>query len=355
MAISQNKLENIRQRQIAADKAREAATIKAAQKDVGEQYAHFLTMMPNTKKYRLIGAKDWKNVIEDILFTPYLEAKGAVRMALDEHRKVNAKLSITTEIYSIEASDENGNVITKPMVKAVIDSDIYGKTTGHKEIQKLSYGAKSSNPYEVAETQAIGRALIFMGYGLFADSEEVPEEAIPDTKNLEAEVPTDNLETESTNATNDEPIDDDDDDIPEIGERPPGEANTPTHAVIDESMKEEVDKLLIKIGMPEKGAPYVTQHLLETFTKNREDKQLYLKDAMDLISMLQPFYDVNSDIVRMIDANMFSQMVLGMKNGLNLANDDVRQMVSSKFGVNRKIADLTATEQRDLFHMMAEY
>lgn len=103
----------------------------------------------------------------------YLAVDGRVALAVDEHRQQGAALTIDTAFIDVGG---------KMLCRAYVTSAAYGSATGHAivPLDALS-GAEASNPFEVAETSAVGRALGFMGYGLFgggiASAEEMESTA----------------------------------------------------------------------------------------------------------------------------------------------------------------------------------
>lgn len=89
---------------------------------------------------------------------PYMGVDGRIKMAVDEHKEVGKTLSITTSFEE---------ALGKPICKCAVMSGIYGTRTGWASVNIGGKGVDETNPMENAETSAIGRALGFMGYGLF--------------------------------------------------------------------------------------------------------------------------------------------------------------------------------------------
>lgn len=101
---------------------------------------------------------------------PYLTVAGRMAMASDEHRQQGAAFTVDTSYLQVGEGW---------LCRAYVTSAIHGSATGHAIVPEGARGgADRSNPYEVAETSAIGRALGFLGYGLFngvASAEEIQQ------------------------------------------------------------------------------------------------------------------------------------------------------------------------------------
>lgn len=109
----------------------------------------------------------WQNNKGDLyvsIYEPYMSVDGRVKWARDEHKTAGKKLIFCPPVF------KNG------LVSITVDSEIYGEATGTAKIGKGG-GVDATNPIENAETSAIGRALGFLGYGLYgtgiASAEEV--------------------------------------------------------------------------------------------------------------------------------------------------------------------------------------
>ena len=102
----------------------------------------------------------WKDGPFASIQTPYMTVDGRVKMAQDEHRAADGCLSITTEFYKEEVS---GHCVCK----ATVSSSLRGTIVAHARVFISGTGVDETNPLENAETSAVGRALGFMGYGLF--------------------------------------------------------------------------------------------------------------------------------------------------------------------------------------------
>ena len=124
-------------------------------KDVGqvrhEDFVEFVRVLESRKK---VG-DEWQ-VVEHA----YMGVDGKLAMANDDHRKQGKRLDVDPPAILADGDDEVTLLV-------VVTSEIYGKrcgiATSHK---KGNSPAERSNPWEVAETSAIGRALSGYGYGL---------------------------------------------------------------------------------------------------------------------------------------------------------------------------------------------
>jgi hypothetical protein len=101
---------------------------------------------------------------------PYMGVDGRVKMALDEHRAQGATLVIQTQF---EVEPHSGQILCR----ATVTSALLGSVTAHARVFVGGSGVDATNPLENAETSAVGRALGFLGYGLYgtgiASAEEV--------------------------------------------------------------------------------------------------------------------------------------------------------------------------------------
>jgi hypothetical protein len=116
-----------------------------------EPYLPYLIFMRRTRK---IGQQ---SITVDL---PYLTVDGRIAWAVDEHRARDGTLEIDT---TFETEPTSGQVVCK----AVITSSLYGRATGHARAVLGGSGADATNPLENAETSAVGRALGFLGYGIY--------------------------------------------------------------------------------------------------------------------------------------------------------------------------------------------
>lgn len=89
---------------------------------------------------------------------PYMTVAGRVAMAVDEHASVGGKIHFHKPTFE--------TVGDRLLCCATVTSDIRGTGSGTAEVIFNSKNpAERSNPFECAETSAIGRALGFLGYG----------------------------------------------------------------------------------------------------------------------------------------------------------------------------------------------
>jgi hypothetical protein len=139
---------------------------RAAVEETPESYRGFLTFIRQNK--RVGGSR--QNPLYAAIRLPYMRVDGRVKMALDEHRQQGATLVIHTQFESEPASDQL-------MCRATVTSALLGTVTAHARVFLNGSGVDATNPMENAETSAVGRALGFLGYGLYgtgiASAEEV--------------------------------------------------------------------------------------------------------------------------------------------------------------------------------------
>jgi len=113
----------------------------------------------------------WQNDKGDVYVSickPYMSVDGRVKWARDDHRKEGKKL-----IFH-EPKISNGHV------SITIESELLGNATGTAKIGSGG-GVDATNPIENAETSAIGRALGFLGYGLYGNGIASAEELMNET------------------------------------------------------------------------------------------------------------------------------------------------------------------------------
>ena len=129
-------------------------------------YRGFLTFIRQYK--RVAGTRS--NPTFAPIRLPYMGVDGRVKMAQDEHREQGASLVIQTQFESELASEQL-------VCRAVVTSSLLGTATAHARVFLNGAGVDATNPLENAETSAVGRALGFLGYGLYgtgiASAEEV--------------------------------------------------------------------------------------------------------------------------------------------------------------------------------------
>jgi hypothetical protein len=99
-----------------------------------------------------------------------MSVDGRIKMAFDEHRAKGARLQIQTQFDTEPVSGQL-------LCRALVVSDLLGTATAHARAFLNGTGVDATNPLENAETSAVGRALGFLGYGLYgtgiASAEEV--------------------------------------------------------------------------------------------------------------------------------------------------------------------------------------
>jgi len=125
-----------------------------------EEFAAFVIPMVSRKR----TDNGWQNVE-----TPYMPVDGKIAMACEDHRRQNARLDFAQPVL-IQDTDE------KVTMLVTITSSVYGARHGIATSSKNPNdgeraSAENQNPYEVAETSAVGRALSFFGYGIFPGSD----------------------------------------------------------------------------------------------------------------------------------------------------------------------------------------
>jgi hypothetical protein len=119
-------------------------------------YRGFLMFLPRNKKVG--GTKS--SPLYATIREPYLGVDGRVKMALDEHREQSATLVIQT---TFDLEPHSGHLYCK----AAVTSELLGSVTAHARVFVHGGGVDDTNPLENAETSAVGRALGFLGYGLY--------------------------------------------------------------------------------------------------------------------------------------------------------------------------------------------
>jgi hypothetical protein len=101
---------------------------------------------------------------------PYMGVDGRVKMATDDHRAMGESLVMQTA-FEVEP------LSNQLLCRAVVTSSMLGSATAHARVFLGGDGVDATNPLENAETSAVGRALGFLGYGLYgtgmASAEEV--------------------------------------------------------------------------------------------------------------------------------------------------------------------------------------
>lgn len=178
---------------VAKERDREAALWREAKATIPERFQGFVIGVDQNKKLADFEAKpapdggfayDGKTFLR--LQLPYMTVDGRVAWAQSEG--------------PLEIASEPAQIMGEPHIKATAKT-VRGTATGWS---KIGFGAKTgvdrTNPVENAETSAVGRALGFLGYGLFgglgiASFEEVTraieerDEKVPTTKAPPAPAP----------------------------------------------------------------------------------------------------------------------------------------------------------------------
>jgi hypothetical protein len=129
-------------------------------------YRGFLLFLSRTKKVCGMTADPVFAPIRE----PYMGVDGRVKMATDDHRAMGESLVMQTA-FEVEPLSQ------QLLCRAVVTSSLLGSATAHARVFLGGDGVDATNPLENAETSAVGRALGFLGYGLYgtgmASAEEV--------------------------------------------------------------------------------------------------------------------------------------------------------------------------------------
>jgi hypothetical protein len=129
-------------------------------------YRGFLIFLSRTKKVSNMTADPVSVSIRE----PYMGVDGRVKMATDDHRAMGESVVIQTA-FEVEP------LSNQLLCRAVVTSTMLGSATAHARVFLGGDGVDATNPLENAETSAVGRALGFLGYGLYgtgmASAEEV--------------------------------------------------------------------------------------------------------------------------------------------------------------------------------------
>lgn len=129
-----------------------ADTVRQAFED-NKGYEKYIKLLPQSKN---VGTKNNSMYIQ--FDVPYMTVEGRVRMCVDEHIKNKTKFKITPASFE-QAPDG------KTMICRVTVESLRGTVTGTAKVGLNGGGVDATNPYENAETSALGRALGFLGYG----------------------------------------------------------------------------------------------------------------------------------------------------------------------------------------------
>jgi len=124
------------------------------------QYRSFLLFLERDKK--IAGTSLYAKIKN-----PYLTVDGRVKWAWDEHRAAGATIQMDTT-FSSEPSTFSSEPSTEYlMCHVVVHSSLLGHADGWSKVCIGGKGVDASNPMENAQTSAVGRALGFLGYGLY--------------------------------------------------------------------------------------------------------------------------------------------------------------------------------------------
>lgn len=133
-------------------------------------YEDFIKILTKAKNIGSKNAPYWVEVP-----TPYMTVDGRIKMMVDEHRG-KGTYTIHPAVFTL-APDGN------TLLCSVTVETIKGTVTAHAKVGLNGQGVDATNPYENAETSALGRALSFLGYGLIgtgvASYEEVRDAIYP--------------------------------------------------------------------------------------------------------------------------------------------------------------------------------
>ena len=131
-----------------------------------QEYRQFLIFIPQSKRVGGRNSNQYANIR-----LPYMGVDGRIKMAQDDHRNHQGTLSIHTE-FMVEPHSQ------QLLCKATIESSLYGTYTAHSRVFIDGKGVDATNPAENGESSAIGRALGFMGYGLYGNGIASAEEVL---------------------------------------------------------------------------------------------------------------------------------------------------------------------------------
>jgi hypothetical protein len=153
---------------------------RAAIEQTDPAYRGFLTLLSQKKK---VAETQGKPVYAEVRL-PYMAVDGRVHMAIDEHRAQRHCLEIQTEFFGEATS---GHLLCR----ATVRSPLRGTVTAHARVFLGGSGVNTTNPLENGETSAIGRALGFLGYGLYGTGIASTEEVLQAQATRETNAPED--------------------------------------------------------------------------------------------------------------------------------------------------------------------
>ncbi len=147
-----NTAQNLRTRETDMKKEADKALKQAF--DKSGKYSEFIRVLSQRKNIGMRESPYW--VTLDI---PYMTVDGRITIMVEEHTEKNAKFEIKPVKFNLGPD-------TKTLLCEATVETMRGTATAHAKVGLNGSGVDSTNPYENAETSAIGRALGFLGYGL---------------------------------------------------------------------------------------------------------------------------------------------------------------------------------------------
>lgn len=145
---------------VAREKEREGALWREAKATIPERFRGFVAGIDQNKKLADFEAKP----VPDGCFI--YDGKTFLRLCLP-YMTVDGRIAWAQSEGPLEVLSEPDQVMGEPHIRATLKT-VRGTATGWA---KIGFGAKTgvdrTNPVENAETSAVGRALGFLGYGVF--------------------------------------------------------------------------------------------------------------------------------------------------------------------------------------------
>lgn len=137
----------------AAKMQKEAAEIVAAAYKNNPGYGEFIKPLSQKKN---IGSQQNPMWVE--IEIPYMTVDGRIKQLVDDHVREGGSFSISPVAFE---QGPDGTLLARVTV-----TSRRGTASGISKVGIGGTGVDARNPYENAETSAIGRALGFLGYGL---------------------------------------------------------------------------------------------------------------------------------------------------------------------------------------------